>query len=156
MYKRQRLAALPDPLIAARAADLRDVARRVLKQLGEAVDTDLGHAKSAILIAEDLTPSDTAMLDPALTLGFATVSGGPTSHTAILARTLGIPAALACGPALMTVADGGEAVLDGNAGRLYVGVSARDRERALQVRAQLLAQAEQALSLIHISEPTRR
>lgn len=139
-----RLAALPDPLIAARAADLRDVARRVLKQLGEAVDTDLGHAKSAILIAEDLTPSDTAMLDPALTLGFATVSGGPTSHTAILARTLGIPAALACGPALMTVADGGEAVLDGNAGRLYVGVSARDRERALQVRAQLLAQAEQA------------
>lgn len=138
-----QLAALPDPLLAARATDLRDVARRVLKHLDE--NTANQHAASgamatgtpAILIAEDLTPSDTAQLDPAVTLGFCTVSGGPTSHTAILARTLGVPAAVACGAKLLDVADGAHAVLDGNAGRLYVGVSARDAERARQTALRL-------------------
>lgn len=139
-----QLAALPDPLLAARATDLRDVARRVLKHLDENAANQ--HAASgalatpgapAILIAEDLTPSDTAQLDPAVTLGFCTVSGGPTSHTAILARTLGVPAAVACGAKLLDIADGAHAVLDGNAGRLYVGVSARDAERARQTALRL-------------------
>jgi phosphoenolpyruvate-protein phosphotransferase len=139
-----RLAALPDPLLAARATDLRDVARRVLKHLGENVAAPTRLNTPAILIAEDLTPSDTAMLDPTVTLGFCTVSGGPTSHTAILARTLGVPAAVACGAALMTIPDGSEAVLDGTSGRLYVGVSAKDRERARQTQLQLIEQAERA------------
>ncbi len=141
-----RLAALPDPLLAARAIDLRDVARRVLAQLGVAGATSSlpDATRPSILIAEDLTPSDTARLDRAVTLGFCTVSGGPTSHTAILARTLGVPAAVACGAALMTVADGADAVLDGAAGRLYVGVSAQDLARARQVQAQLLEDARRA------------
>jgi phosphoenolpyruvate-protein phosphotransferase len=139
-----RLAALPDPLLAARATDLRDVARRVLKHLGENVAAETRLDTPAILIAEDLTPSDTAMLDPAVTLGFCTVSGGPTSHTAILARTLGVPAAVACGAGLMQIVDGSEAVLDGTSGRLYVGVSAQDRERARQTQLQLAEQAERA------------
>ncbi len=104
-----RLAALPDPLLASRATDLRDVARRALKHLGENVAADTRFDTPAILIAEDLTPSDTAMLDLAVTLGFCTVSGGPTSHTAILARMLGVPAAVACGAALMNISDGGSA-----------------------------------------------
>ncbi|WP_176060161.1 phosphoenolpyruvate--protein phosphotransferase [Paraburkholderia sp. BCC1876] len=137
-----RLAALPDPLLAARATDLRDVARRVLKHLGENVATDTRLDTPAILIAEDLTPSDTAMLDPAVTLGFCTVSGGPTSHTAILARTLGVPAAVACGAALMDIADGSEAVLDGSSGRLYIGVSAQDRDRARHTQRQLADEAQ--------------
>ncbi|AFT88290.1 PTS system, fructose-specific IIA component [Paraburkholderia phenoliruptrix BR3459a] len=139
-----RLAALPDPLLASRATDLRDVARRVLKHLGEEVAANARFDTPAILIAEDLTPSDTAMLDPAVTLGFCTVSGGPTSHTAILARTLGVPAAVACGAALMDVADGSAAVLDGTSGRLYVGVSAQDLERARQTQAQLADAAQRA------------
>lgn len=153
-----KLAALPDPLLAARAADLRDVARRVLGHLG---DTDVegsadvsgdgaGQGAPAILIAEDLTPSDTAQLDPAVTLGFCTVAGGPTSHTAILARTMGVPAAVACGAALLALRDGEHVVLDGNAGRLYAGVSAADRERAAEaqrrfVEAQHRAAANRAL-----------
>ncbi|MCZ2897633.1 phosphoenolpyruvate--protein phosphotransferase [Burkholderia thailandensis] len=146
----ERLAALPDPLLAARAADLRDVAQRVLRHLGEtggpARDAagGAGARAPAILIAEDLTPSDTAQLDPAVTLGFCTVAGGPTSHTAILARTLGVPAAVACGATLMDVADGACAVLDGNAGRLYVGVSARDAERARQVEQRLADERRRA------------
>ncbi|AOJ06614.1 phosphoenolpyruvate--protein phosphotransferase [Burkholderia mayonis] len=145
----ERLAALPDPLLAARATDLRDVARHVLRHLGETGAGDAtggsGDANApSILIAEDLTPSDTARLDPAVTLGFCTVAGGPTSHTAILARTLGVPAAVACGARLMEVADGARAVLDGNAGRLYVGVSARDAERARQVEQRLLEERRRA------------
>lgn len=153
-----KLAALPDPLLAARAADLRDVARRVLGHLGDAdvegsadVSGDgAGQGAPAILIAEDLTPSDTAQLDPAVTLGFCTVAGGPTSHTAILARTLGVPAAVACGAALLDLRDGEHVVLDGNAGRLYAGVSAADRERAAEaqrrfVEAQHRAAANRAL-----------
>ncbi|PRG51156.1 phosphoenolpyruvate--protein phosphotransferase [Burkholderia gladioli] len=153
-----KLAALPDPLLAARAADLRDVARRVLGHLGDAdvegsadVSGDgVGQGAPAILIAEDLTPSDTAQLDPAVTLGFCTVAGGPTSHTAILARTMGVPAAVACGAALLALRDGEHVVLDGNAGRLYAGVSAADRERAAEaqrrfVEAQHRAAANRAL-----------
>ncbi|ATF89755.1 phosphoenolpyruvate--protein phosphotransferase [Burkholderia gladioli] len=153
-----KLAALPDPLLAARAADLRDVARRVLGHLGDAdvagsadVSGDgAGQGAPAILIAEDLTPSDTAQLDPAVTLGFCTVAGGPTSHTAILARTMGVPAAVACGGALLALRDGEHVVLDGNAGRLYAGVSAADRERAAEaqrrfVEAQHRAAANRAL-----------
>ncbi|URV26896.1 phosphoenolpyruvate--protein phosphotransferase [Burkholderia gladioli] len=153
-----KLAALPDPLLAARAADLRDVARRVLGHLGDAdvegsadVSGDgAGQGAPAILIAEDLTPSDTAQLDPAVTLGFCTVVGGPTSHTAILARTMGVPAAVACGAALLALRDGEHVVLDGNAGRLYAGVSAADRERAAEaqrrfVEAQHRAAANRAL-----------
>ncbi|WP_025101090.1 phosphoenolpyruvate--protein phosphotransferase [Burkholderia sp. A1] len=153
-----KLAALPDPLLAARAADLRDVARRVLGHLGDA-DAEgsadapgdgAGQGAPAILIAEDLTPSDTAQLDPAVTLGFCTVAGGPTSHTAILARTMGVPAAVACGAALLDLRDGEHVVLDGNAGRLYAGVSAADRERAAEaqrrfVEAQHRAAANRAL-----------
>jgi phosphoenolpyruvate-protein phosphotransferase len=136
-----QLAALPDPLLAARAIDLRDVSRRVLRHLGEAVDAPPRHDTPALLIADDLTPSDTAQLDPQVTLGFCTVAGGPTSHTAILARTLGVPAALACGAALMELEDGSDAVLDGASGRLYVGVSARDLERARHTQRQLAEQA---------------
>ncbi|MDN7754597.1 phosphoenolpyruvate--protein phosphotransferase [Burkholderia gladioli] len=156
-----KLAALPDPLLAARAADLRDVARRVLGHLGDAdvegsadVSGDgAGQGAPAILIAEDLTPSDTAQLDPAITLGFCTVAGGPTSHTAILARTMGVPAAVACGAALLALRDGEHVVLDGNAGRLYAGVSAADRERAAEaqrrfVEAQHRAAANRALPAV--------
>ncbi len=141
-----RLAALPDPLLAARASDLRDVARRVLRQLGEGGAADAGEHGDvpAILIAEDLTPSDTAQLDPAVTLGFCTVSGGPTSHTAILARTLGVPAAVACGPGLLGLRDGDHAVLDGNAGRLYLGVSEADRERAREAQLRLVEEQRRA------------
>src|SRR5207253_85691 len=79
--------------LAGRAADLHDVGQRVLRLLAGTEDSEpVLPDEPVILVAEDLTPSDTAKLDPRRTLGLCTVRGGPTSHTVISARSLGIPA----------------------------------------------------------------
>ncbi len=123
------LAALGNPVLAGRAADLRDVGRRVLAQLDpSAAGGGLGDlpAEPCILLATDLSPSDTANLDTARVLGLATAQGGPTSHTAILSRTLGLPALVAGGKELLAIPPGSEAIIDGSSGRLYLSPSAAD------------------------------
>lgn len=113
-----------DALIAARAVDLGDVGSRVLSFLAHRIEEGpLMPAEPVILLAEDLTPSDTAGLDPAMILGFCTAGGGPTSHSAIIARALGIPAVVGAGPAVLNLPEGEEAILDGNRGNLYVAPS---------------------------------
>ena len=111
------LAALSDPLLAARANDLRDVGARVMRLL---VRTNEGQAPlpdhEIILVAEDLSPSDTAALNPDLVKGICTALGGPNSHTAILARSLDIPAVVGCGREVLELAPGMTAVLDGTKG----------------------------------------
>ena len=143
----ERLAALGNPLLAARAADLRDVGRRVLRQLDPALNgTTLADidGDDCILLAADLTPSDTASLDTSRVRALATAQGGPTSHTAILARTLGLPALVAGGPALLDIADGTPAILDGIGGRLYLNPGAADlaSARAWQDAQQLTLQQQ--------------
>jgi phosphoenolpyruvate-protein phosphotransferase len=121
------LAKLDDPLLAGRATDLRDVGWRVLRHLAGFVEEGLElPAEPVILLAEDLTPSDAAVLDPARVLGFCTAGGGPTSHAAIIARSLGIPAVVGVGPAAIHQPDGALAVLDGDNGVLYIGPSEED------------------------------
>ncbi|WP_163997124.1 phosphoenolpyruvate--protein phosphotransferase [Pyxidicoccus caerfyrddinensis] len=137
------LGRLADPLLAARAGDLRDVGRRVLRLLADVVEgvaTLPDHP--VVLLAEDLAPSDTAKLDPAMVLGLCTVGGGATSHTAIIARSLDIPAVVAAGPGVMDLANGQECILDGNAGVLVVKPSAKDRERAATQRERVKEQRE--------------
>lgn len=128
-----RLAALGNPLLAARAADLRDVGRRVLGHLDSTLKTsslaDIPEQNS-ILVAADLSPSDTASLDTQRIIGLATAQGGPTSHTAILARTLGLPSLVAGGAGLLGVANGTLAILDGQTGKLYLNLSDSDLESA--------------------------
>ena len=139
-----RLSALGNPVLAARAADLRDVGRRVLAQIDPALQS--GHAlpdRPCILLAPDLAPSDTAGLDPARVLGLATAQGGPTSHTAILARTLGIPSVVAAGAALLALPAGATAILDGTTGRLYLDPSERDLAAARAWRDALRATQEE-------------
>ncbi|HRV93159.1 MAG TPA: phosphoenolpyruvate--protein phosphotransferase [Anaerolineae bacterium] len=127
-----------DPVIAGRAVDLGDVGNRVLKLLAGAVDDEpFIPEEPVILIAEDLTPSDTASLDPAKILGFCTASGGPTSHTAIIARSLDIPAIVGTGPAILHQPDGMLAILDGDGGNLYLKPSKDDVESARQVQGVL-------------------
>lgn len=112
---------LDDPVLAGRAVDLSDVGQRVLRHMlgaTEVQQTTLN--EPAILIAEDLTPSDTATLDIDTILGLCTVRGGPTSHTAILARGLGLPAIVGAGEAVLAIADGTAGILDGNSGKLYL------------------------------------
>src|SRR5215203_1646109 len=125
------LAKLDDPLLAGRATDLRDVGWRVLRGLAGVLEEDPElPAEPVILLAEDLTPSDAAALDPARVLGFCTSGGGPTSHAAIIARSLGIPAVVGAGPAAMRQPDGARAVLDGDNGVLYVEPSEEDLQAA--------------------------
>lgn len=136
---------LPDPLLAARATDLRDVGRRVLRLLADKVeDTPQLPDQPVILIAEDLTPSDTAGLDPSLILGFCTAYGGPTSHSAIIARSLDIPAIVGAGPAVLNLPDGELSILDGESGNLYPHPSEADLETAktAQLDLQAIREAE--------------
>lgn len=132
-----------DPLIAARAADLGDVGGRVLSFLAHRIEEGpLLPDTPVILLAEDLTPSDTAGLDPALILGFCTAAGGPTSHSAIIARALNIPAVVGAGPALLNLAEGGEAILDGHRGSLYVSPSPATLAAAREARQTMEAERE--------------
>ena len=107
--------------LAGRAADLHDVGQRVLRLL---TGTQQGEVhlpnEPVILVAEDLTPSDSARLDPKRILGLCTGLGGATSHTAIIARSLDIPAIVGAGAAVLEQANGAICILDGSRGRLYV------------------------------------
>ena len=108
-------------LLAERANDLKDVSRRVLRRLtGTSGDPDISPPlpERAVVVAEDLTPSETAGLDPMRVVGLVTAAGGPTAHTAILARALGIPAIVAAGPAVMELPDGTPVIVDGDRGLL--------------------------------------
>ena len=110
---------LDDDYLSARAEDLTGVARQVVAALkGNGTGPQL--AGTGIVVAEDLTPADTVALDRELTLGIATAAGSPTSHSAILARSLGIPAAVGLGAALLEVPDETPLLLDGDAGAVYV------------------------------------
>jgi phosphocarrier protein FPr len=110
---------LDDEYMRARADDLTGVARQVVAALtGAPAGTSL--AGSGIVVAADLTPADTAALDRELALGIATAAGSPTSHSAILARSLGIPAAVGLGEALLEVPEGTVLLLDGDAGVIRV------------------------------------
>lgn len=116
------LAGMADELFAARAMDVKDVASRILRILLGLPDTFLSAVKEpSIIVASDLTPSDTANLDPTLTLGFCTVHGGLTSHSAILARTLGIPAIIGLGESLLkSISSQTPLALDGKNGLLVI------------------------------------
>ncbi|GGM62644.1 phosphotransferase system enzyme I (PtsI) [Halarchaeum rubridurum] len=107
--------------MAERADDLRDVRDRLLRILTDGERVDLSALpEGSVVFAERLTPSDTAQLDPERVAGFATVTGGRTSHAAIFARSLAIPAVVGVGEALNDVADGETVVVDGDAGEVVV------------------------------------
>jgi len=137
------LAGLKDPLLAGRAMDLRDVGRRVLRLLADTIEDE--HAlpsKPCILVADDLTPSDTAQLNPALVLGICTAGGGPTSHTSIIARSLDIPAVVGAGDSVLDLPAGTPALIDGGHGLLVVEPSDADRAYATRVRSEVAARRE--------------
>ncbi|WP_068773433.1 phosphoenolpyruvate--protein phosphotransferase [Paenibacillus sp. FJAT-26967] len=100
-----------------RAADIRDIGGRLLACLSPEQSRGLADIRGqVILVADDLTPSDTVQLDPALVAGFITRTGGATSHTAILARSLGIAAIVGAGSLIDGIEDGDPLVLDGSDG----------------------------------------
>ncbi|NUM43216.1 MAG: phosphoenolpyruvate--protein phosphotransferase [Anaerolineales bacterium] len=115
--------ALDDPYLRQRAADVGDVGEQVLRALLGEDTAPLTFSTPVILAAEDLTPTQTAQLDITNVLGLATVLGGPTSHSAILARSLGIPAVSSAPQTIMALAEGTLIGLDGGRGGLWVSPS---------------------------------
>ncbi|MGY2962272.1 MULTISPECIES: phosphoenolpyruvate--protein phosphotransferase [unclassified Pseudomonas] len=120
---------LQDALLAERAADLRDIGRRVLAQLC-GVETVQEPNEPYILVMDEVGPSDVARLDPARVAGILTARGGATAHSAIVARALGIPALVGAGPAVLLLAAGTPLLLDGQRGRLHVDADAATLQRA--------------------------
>ena len=112
------LAAIDDPYLRERAADVRDVGRRAARiARGDPAPADLRRLPGPVVIlAEDLSPSETAGLDRAHVLGIGLSGGGPTSHAAVMARALGVP--LVCGLGAFVAHEGQVALLDGDGGRL--------------------------------------
>ena len=144
--------ALDDPYLRARGADLRSVGDQVLRHLlcpaADAGPSGTSPAPGApgIVVAPDLSPAEAAGLDPAHVLGVACAFGGPTSHGAILARSLGIPAVVGAGRALLGVIEGTPLALDGEAGTVTVDppaatVRALEARRAGRARDEAEAQA---------------
>lgn len=114
----ERLAALKNELLAARANDINDVGMRVLRLLVEVKAESIQIPDDSILIADDLTPSETINLDKKKVLGFCTLAGGSSSHVAILARSLGIPAIAGIDKKAMDLANGTLVILNGSEGVL--------------------------------------
>jgi phosphoenolpyruvate-protein phosphotransferase len=142
----QQLEALEDTYYRERALDLRDVSRRVCHILAGVQDqqTLANLTSPVIIVAQNLTPSDTAQMNKAMVLGFCTASGGLTSHTAIIARILGIPAVVGIGEAIMEVPAGASVVVHGDAGRVLANADdATMRRYARQRDAQMAQRAAQ-------------
>ena len=134
-------------LLRERGNDIRDVGRRVLSLLAGVKQVQIELPQDAILIAEELTPSDTASLDRSKLLGFCTTTGGATSHVAILARSFGIPALCGVDDAALTLAEGTLVVLDGAQGLLHHQPTEADVTRAQDRVAQQAARREQEKTL---------
>lgn len=113
-------AAMDDAYMQARAADIKDVAKRILDNLLGVVDGGIRSDVPVILAADDLAPSETLQLDKSKILGFVTMGGSGNSHTAILARTMGIPAICGAGEALAEGYNGRVGYIDGETGQLII------------------------------------
>ncbi|HLO74930.1 MAG TPA: phosphoenolpyruvate--protein phosphotransferase [Magnetospirillum sp.] len=113
--------AMQDSYLSARVADIRDLGRRLIRNLtGAPYRPFQVLPKSAIILGEELTPADTALLDPRRVAGLATVLGGAESHTAIMARSLGLPAVLGVVGLMKGVRSGDLAIIDGRAGKVIL------------------------------------
>jgi len=114
-------AALDDSYIAARMDDIREVANRLIRALTKSHVKPLNTVpKGSIIISEEMTPADTAQLNPKKVSGFATVLGGAQGHTAIMARALGLPAVLGAPGLLGAIKSGDQVVIDGDQGRIVI------------------------------------
>lgn len=149
-----RLMALRNQLLAGRAADLRDIGRRVVHLLVGHDDAPQEMPPDSIVVAEDLAPSDAASLDRNRVRGFCTTMGSATSHVAILARGFGIPAVAGIDPRALEILAGTRVVLDGTAGTLKLEPTAAEeaqisrRQESDEVRraAELAVAAEAAVT----------
>ena len=138
----QMFASMDDAYMQGRAADVKDVSERVLDILCGVSAVVKEMTEPCIIAADDLAPSETVQLDKSKVLGFATMYGSANSHTAILARTMNIPAVIGLGETLSSQYDGKMAVIDGFTGILYVDPDEETLARMQEKRAKDLEQKE--------------
>lgn len=131
----EMFAAMDDSYMQARAADIRDISTRVIGILTGEGESGIVSDVPCIVAADDLAPSETVQLDKALILGFITAGGSANSHTAILARTMGIPAIISAGDALQPEMEGKYAIIDGQTGEAVIEPDDAERERLLKKQA---------------------
>lgn len=140
----EMFAAMDDDYMRGRAADVRDISERVIGILCGAAADSVAADEPVIIVADDLAPSETVQMDKSRVLSFVTAHGSLNSHTAILARTMAIPALVATAITDMDALDGRYAVVDGAAGKLYVEPDAdtmqelERRQREYQEQKELL------------------
>ena len=146
---------LGNALIAERAADLADVGQRVLKLILGTEDSAWDLPDRAILIAEQLTPSQTASLDTRKVLGFVTVGGGATSHVAILARALGLPAICGVPSQVLALVNGKQVLLDADKGELHLDPNLAEIEQLEAARKQQVQRRQRDVAQAFLPATTR-
>ena len=153
-HQAQELESLENATLAARAADMRDVAARAIRHLQAEKIADKrsgGDSTPQLIVAHDLTPSDTATFDPRTILGICTAVGGPTTHAAIIARAMEIPAIAGFDPRLLDLLhDGQQIAIDGAKGLLYLQLDAGQQQ---ELRT-LMRQQQQERDLRRIQNET--
>ena len=151
-----QLEAMENEYFRARAADVRDAGKRILRCL-------LGISKSglealnepAIILARDLEPSDTANMERTKVLGFCTMEGGPTSHTAIISKALSLPAIVGAGQPLEDIKDGDELVLDGKNGLILANPDSATKQKYSEYRKAFLDNQKDEQSKAHLPALTK-
>jgi phosphoenolpyruvate-protein phosphotransferase len=144
-----QMEALEDNYFRARAADIRDVGRRVLRILiGVSENRFSALNQPAVIVARDLTPADTIKLERSMVLAFCIAEGGATSHTAILAKALGVPAVVGAGSTLLLLRQGETVIVDGSKGELISSPdeSTRSKYEELHRQDAVVAEAEKVAS----------
>ena len=138
----EAFAAMDDDYFKARSADVKDISGRIVGILMGVVQGGIDSDVPVILAADDLAPSETVQLDKSKILGFVTSGGSGSSHTAILARTMGIPAIIGVGDQLKPEYEGREVIVDGGTGNVVLDPDEPTRERLMAKRAELLKRQE--------------
>ena len=146
----EMISQLDDPYLREREADLKDVGKRWLKNILGIRMKDLSNLDpETVVIAYDLTPSDTAQLDLKNAVGFITEIGGKTSHSAIMARSLELPAVVGVKDALKEIADGAPIVMNGELGEIIIEPDADILKEYTEKREAYLKEREELKKLIH-------
>ncbi len=146
---------MDDEYFRARAADVRDIGRRILKNL-KREDTSEAAAMPGIIVTVELTPSDTVNLDVSVTAGIATELGGATSHASILARSLGIPCVVGARGLFSQVTEGAEIAVDGYKGEIYIQPDMATKQKMRSLSADAGKKKQVALSRRNEPALTRR
>jgi len=151
---------MDDAYLRTRAQEVREVGLRIIRCLTDATLTGFSNLDpGSVIIAEDITPADTALMDPEVVGGFATVLGGAEGHTAIMARSLGLPAVLGIGGLIGAVESGDKVIVDGTRGLVIVNPSAarlaeyQKTLRALARESRALARLQKVRAVTRDGEP---